>query len=601
MKRTSQRRSMIVGAVVLIALGLATTGSTQELGVLRAQSLNRAFDSIEAISQAAGKPVNRQTMMGMATGMLGIDPGEFLDMERPVAVVLPVEGMMLKQNGIVASVPVTNATAAVEALAALFPNHTVDGSFHTFANDQGATLYLLENGDYLRLGGNSDLVNRFDPLSGAVGASALSFEIFLEPISPMIAAGLQAAKAQVESTMATAAEQGTQEMPYDPEAMVPVLDMYIDGAQSVVANTSSLRMTLDVEEGFVRFTESLVPKKDSTFAAFVAAQQDGLPDLAKIVDPEAAMVMAGTITLTDDSREGLKRFIDRYMSLLDTMFTGAAKQAGATETEAEQQQAPAEPGFWQEYMTAMGPLADRWIDCLRGDMAMSFDLPEGQPFSFVEAFGMNDGEACSSLLDEMMERLGSVLADSDQLSSVFSVSDGPRVSGASSMLMTIDMPKILELSGQPTDPKADELIKQLYGEKMTAAMATVGDIVLATGGNDAGDRLLGLAANVKGPERLPSFAPLKDGPGLFMVIHLGRFMTGIMSAIPDDEIEMSGAAAVLNGKAGRIPMGLLFHDHAATFEAAVPLETIEAFAAIAEEERQKKQGQQVESAASEGD
>jgi hypothetical protein len=263
MAKTLVSRGVVVGVVVLVMLGIAASSVAEDLGVVRAQSLNKVFDGIEAVAQATDQDVDRQMLMGMAVGMLGIEPSEFLDLDRPVAVVLPAEGMMLQQNGLVAAVPVTDAAAAIEALAALFPTHTTEGELHTFATEQGPVLFLMKTDGYIRIGGSSDLVTRIDPLAGREPMSALSLEIFLEPVSPMIEMGLQAAKERMKTEL-QAKPTDEQEMSYDPEAVGSILDLYLEGVQSMLANTSSIRIELDVEDGYLRFTKSLIPKQGSS-------------------------------------------------------------------------------------------------------------------------------------------------------------------------------------------------------------------------------------------------------------------------------------------------------------------------------------------------
>jgi len=375
MARALVNRGMVVGVVVLVMLGIAATSAAQDLGLLRAHSLNKVFDGIEAVAQATGQDIDRQMLMGMSFGMLGIDPSEFLDLDRPVAVALPAEGMMLQQNGLVAAVPVRNAAAAIEALAALFPTHTTEGELHTFATEQGPALFLMETDGYIRIGGSSDLVTRIDPLAGKKPTSALSLEIFLEPVLPMIEMGLQGVKERA-TTELQAMPTDEQEIQFDPEAVGQIVDYYADGVQSILANTSSIRITLNVEGGYLRFTKSLFPKQGSSLAGYIAAQKGGLPEIAHLADPEAAIYMAGNLTLTDGMRQGVKAFAESYINIMPTMFRAQPEASTAEEAEAGagEESPPVNPAFWDEYLAVIGPFIDRWVDCLRGDMVMSFDI-----------------------------------------------------------------------------------------------------------------------------------------------------------------------------------------------------------------------------------
>ena len=110
--RISRRALCVVS--ILIAL-LATTPSTaQDLLVARVDSLNEVFDDVEAIAQAVGQDLTREMLLMMGSSMLGSDATTIIDLDRPVAAVMPIEGMMLMQNGVVVAVPVIDATAAID-------------------------------------------------------------------------------------------------------------------------------------------------------------------------------------------------------------------------------------------------------------------------------------------------------------------------------------------------------------------------------------------------------------------------------------------------------------------------------------------------------
>ena len=83
----------------------------------------------------------------------------------------------------------------------------------------------------------------------------------------------------------------------------------------------------------------------------------------------------------------------------------------AVEPDADGQAADgaAAANLWKDYMTAMGAFSDRWVDCWRGDMVLSFDLPKGQPFTFTEVFGMHEDETCRTLIADMGARIGEVI------------------------------------------------------------------------------------------------------------------------------------------------------------------------------------------------
>jgi len=584
MKTTPHSRG-VRSVCMLVALTMAASVSAQNLAVLKASNLDAVFDGIEAVSEAAGEPVERQMMLDRAAGMLGTAPTEFLALDRPIAVVMPVEGMMLQQNGLVAAVPVTDPAAAIEALESVYETHAVEEGVHVFSNQQMPVLYMIQTGDTLRLGGNRGLVTGFDPLAGGGPADDLELEIFLEPVAPMITAGLEAGRSRVEQSL-RAESADNEEMPYDPEALGPMLDVYFDWVQSLVNNTSSLRLGFNVDDGYLRTSGSLVAKEGSSLAAFFAAQKGGLPRIVRVADPDAAMFAAGSLTLDDETRQIVKDLTARYLDAMTDLFTAqpvaAAEQGGGDET-AEPDSAPST--LWSEYIDWMGRFSDRWVDCWNGDMAMSFEYPADGSFSFVEGFGLRDEEACQSLIADMSDELGPWLDDNRELAEVVSVEDGPGIAGSRSTLVTLDMVKWADALGQSQDPHVDQAITRLYGEKMTIAMASAGGSALITGGGDAAASLDHAFVKLGGPGSAPSFAPLKTGPGVWGILNLGRFIAGMNRLVPDDEVDFEVPARTLSGDAGRIPMGIRFDAGSATFHVAVSLKTIEAIAEIAEQER----------------
>jgi hypothetical protein len=588
MRITPVSRGALCVVLFLITLGAPTPSSAQELLVARAESLNEVFDDVEAIADAVGKDLSRGTLLMMGSSVLGTDATGFIDLDRPVAAVMPVEGMMLMQNGVVVAVPVKDAAAAIDALASLFPNHAVEGEMHTFSSDQGQALYLTAENGYVRVGGNADLVTRNDPLAGEPTGSTTSVELLLEPIAPMIGANLAMVKAQMMASLEAEAA-GDEEMPFDPAAMEPIFDAYFDGFRWLLANTSSIRLRLDVDDGYVRFAEDLIPKTDSALAGFIEDQKGGLPEIAKLADQESAWYMAGQVNLTDEHRQGLKSFVVSYIDLVSEMIPSQPGNVDADGADSTSDDAMAESlAFWNEYMAMLSPYADRWIDCLRGDMVASFGFPEGQPFEFIEAFGLVNDDECASLVSEMSDELVNYIGSAEELSDVFAVAEGPEIGKTKSLLMTFDMVKLLDEMGQASDEQAKAMMKAMYGESMSVAMVTSGDALLATGGGHAVEHLGELAAMLPTPGKAPSFSPLDVRPGLMMAVNLGGMFTWMKNAIPEDAAaDLERAAERFSGDVGRVPMALVFDSQMATFDTALSLETLEVIAAIIEEEQAK--------------
>jgi hypothetical protein len=589
-KITMRFEHAVVGALTFVLITAAASLSAQDLAVLHARSLNDVFDGVERISKASGQPVDRQELMGQATAMFGIDPGQFLDLERPVAVAMPVQGMMLQQNGLVAAVPVTDSAAAIDALKPLFESHTTDGELDVFSRAGQPMLYLMQAEGYVRVGGNRDLVTGFDPLAGVGAAADVSLEIFLEPVAPMISAGLQAVKEQLKSELEAeldSAVAGEEEVTVDSEALGPFFDFYVDGVQKLLANTSSIRLALDVDQTYAFFSKTLVAKKDSSLATFFAAQKAGVPETAGLADPSAAFYLAGTMSFDEEHRSWLKGFVERYMDVATAMFDSIAEGEDAdTAADAEaSDERKATMRLWKDYMTAMGGLSDRWVDCWRGDVVGSFDLPEGEPFTFTEIFGLSEEEGCRSLIADMGDQIRALTEENQELARIIKIEEGPAVGDAPSLLMEMDVMEMIDASGQPMEAEAEAAMKALYGERLSVAMASVGDHAVITGGGAAAEQLQSLVPRLSQPAAVPSLAPLSEGPGMSMLLNIGRFLEGMKGVVPEGELDLDGPMGGFRGEAGRIPMALRFDSESATFELAMSMKTIETIAAVAEEER----------------
>ena len=188
---------------------------------------------------------------------------------------MPLEGMAMQQKGLVGAVPVTDVAAAAAALSGRFGPHTEADGLHSFGEEGQPVLYAVEREGYLVVGASAELVRSADPLAAETPEGAIAAQIFLEPVAPMIQAGLQAAKEKMQTEIQD--DISDEEMPFDPNALGSMMGMYMDGVQTLVSNTSSIQMALDVEAGSVRYMQAVVPKAGSGFAEFVAAQKGGCP------------------------------------------------------------------------------------------------------------------------------------------------------------------------------------------------------------------------------------------------------------------------------------------------------------------------------------
>jgi hypothetical protein len=593
-----------IGFIILLST-FSQSLQAQEIGVLRVQSLNRVFDGVEAVAQAAGFPVDRQALLSTALGMTGFESSELLDMSKPVAVVVPVEVMMLQQNAVVAAVPVTDVAAAIALVEQRFVSRTSEGQLHTFATDQGPVLFLLEGDGYIRIGGSSELVSRVDPLAGEPSESAISLEIFLEPVAPMIHAGMEAARQQIKSEIQS--DTAGEDVPINPEAVGSIIDLYLEGVRSVVNNTSSIRFDIDVKDGYFRFSESLTAKQDSSLAQFIAHQTPAKLGIARLADPGAAFFSVGSINLSDEHRVIAKEFFSSYMDLVREMFNVSKSEAVATEdagevTEQVEEAATQEgsaSSFWMEYFDIIEPYTLRWLDCLRGDFAVSFDFSGG--FTFMESFGLTEPQTCQDLHSEMSGVMEEKLAQSSEMASVISISKGPELGQAASTLITMDTIELAKMVDPGSAEEAEEVMRSIYGEKLTIGWASFDEWTVITGGESSVKMLQDAHAGRATKAKLPSFKLLGEDLSVMTSLNLGRFASGIQGFVPEGGEDLGTLSQRLSGEAGHIPMGLRFAEQTASFDLAVPLKTIEVIAGFAAEMEAKEQAAEPDPAVEETD
>ncbi len=593
MRRVSALCGMFL--VVCLALGAAAPAEAQQVAVVRVQSLDAALADIEAVAQAAGQPLNREAMVGMALGGLGITDASFLDFARPLVVTMPVEGMALQQKGLVGAVPVSDAAAAMSALSTRFGPHTEADGVHSFGGEDGAILHAVEKDGYLIVGGSADLVQTINPLDAGAPEDTISVEVFLEPIAPMLQAGLQAGQQKMRTELE--GEDG-EDVGLDTSAVSGMLDLYMDGVQALVANTSSLQMALNVDDGAVRYTLGMVPTEGSGIAQFVASQKGDLPELARLVDASSAgMFMAGQLNLSGELRAGLKDLVESYMGLMTGMFDMASEATAADATS----EAPAEGEtadttdpelekmreLWAVYTDVMSATSDRWVECFRGDMAMTYGFDAAGKLSFTQASGLTDPETCHGLMSEMAHQFEAALAAHEELADLLTVSEGPRIGDVSTEITTVKIGDLM--AAMPSADVADTeeveaALTSIYGDEMVIATAEMEDVMLMAGGGSAIAKLEQAVARVATQPGLPSFAPIRTGPGYFGVVDIGRFMEGFAAIAPEARDELGGMTEAFAPGVHRIPFGLRFEPSRVAFEMAVPLATVEAIATYAAEQ-----------------
>ena len=316
-----------------------------------------------------------------------------------------------------------------------------------------------------------------------------------------------------------------------------------------------------------------------------------MPEVARMVNaPSAAVFMAGQLTLSDENRDALTGLVESYVNLISGMFTPDEAPTAPADGEAASPELEKAQKLWSIYMQAMSATSDRWVDCFRGDMAIAYDFgPEG--FAFTQAHGLADPGQCRNLMSEMSHQFADAFSEHAELADLFTITTGPKIGGVATEVTTLKMDKLMQammpMSDEDVGDDVEEALTNIYGKEMTFATASMDDVSVIAGGQDATVRLKAALTAPTAKAALPSFEPLKAGPGFFGVVHLGRLLDGVAGMIPDEADEIGEVAAMFADGSHRIPFGLHFEPNRAAFELAVPLNTIEAIATFAAEQREE--------------
>ena len=95
--------------VTLAIFTLVLPIQAQNVLTVRVESFEALLDDVDTIAVALGQPKgSAENWLAMAQGMLGMPQFDWIDRKNPVVLALPLEGMMLGQNGFVGALPVAD-------------------------------------------------------------------------------------------------------------------------------------------------------------------------------------------------------------------------------------------------------------------------------------------------------------------------------------------------------------------------------------------------------------------------------------------------------------------------------------------------------------
>ncbi|HEX5041511.1 MAG TPA: hypothetical protein VFV75_01330 [Candidatus Polarisedimenticolaceae bacterium] len=541
--------------VTLLVLALAASAALAAPPILRvrAASLDAVVQDISAASLAVGHPVQRETTLAALAFALSVPDLSFVDPTKPLALGMPMEGMLAGPKGMVAVLPVKDRAKSIAALAQAFAGHTFDGGVHTFtAEDADTRLYAREAEGVLITGPTRELLAAIDPAEALSGkdlpAGSLVLTVEIEPIAPLLASGFALGRRAITEgpPKPPPGPDGTEAAvpPPLPKEIVPLLDVYFDLLQDGIDNVSRVQLALSVEGGSILVRTRLVAKKDSALGAFCAAQVlTGSVAATRAVPDDAPLRLAGRIQWTPEALTYLSDYSGRFMDALRTA-AGEAEPAVVQQLDA-----------WLEMWDMTGP--SRMMQCSRGDFAVSMGYrPDGKQ-TMLEAFGLETTQACAEVLEAQLERVRSKGTLRESL-----VEETLEPQKLKTSVMKYTSPAFA-VSGTPPGAAPEEVVVR---------MAQADDLFLLGLGEGSADAFRAVLA------RRP---PAKDA----RVPTSPSFVTGhldvgtMLKNAPADASEAPSLRAFadrLQGSAGKIVVGMRFLDAAADFELGIPLGLLDA-------------------------
>lgn len=622
-RRISRTLKLALSVLVLLA-PLAAGAAEPNIVVLRVTSADAMVSDLERLAATMGMPMDGDEAIDGAMGQLQFPGLALIDRSRPAALVFSSQGLALGVRALAGVLPVSDVDAALLVLEDEYETHGVNESTHTFSRSDGNALVVRVEDDYLAVGLDPGVVGGLDLAAALDGAGLppgnITLEIFLEEVAPIVQAGLlqgrQMIQAQMETKAAEAEEEEAEEpeeaetdeeggeMPdeegeeaesdvevtvepeLDPQAIAPVLDLYFDFLNDAVNNVSRVQYAIEVTGEHLLFHQWVSPRAGSTLAGLVEVQSGGFPELARLVDPEGAMIaMAGQVTRTPAVNEAVNGYMGRYLEAIEGLMAGLPDQEVVEQFGA--------------VMGAAQPLIEQSLECYRGDVAATVAVGPESGLRMTQVMGVADGEACRDVLAGTVELLDSIPEDED--GELFLTMTENALSHAGVEASRYEMQFMLPLVQEAEGEEAAELLRLLFGgDRLVAYQGMTDEYIINASGAEAEqaftetvDRIAGGAGG--GGLNAAYFAPLSPGPGFFAALDLSALF-GMVGELADDDEERE-AIELLAGSPGRIVYGARFSGTGLEFDLAFPMETLASWGqAIAEakaaEEHECEEGEE---------
>jgi hypothetical protein len=569
-------RSLVV-AVILVAPTLGAAQAIEKnVAVLWIESLDAVIADAQRLMTLSGQgEVDRDDVLDMLEQSSDLPDLSMLDTSRPMVIVYPLEGMALGEKGLVAAFPVEDVDAALKAISERFTSTTVDDTgIHelSWGEESDSTVFVAPGDGYLVGGMSRDLVTRFDPTAVLEAADlppgSIAIDVFLEPIAPMALMGLQVGRQAVVSEMQNPSESEDEEgaPDYDPDAAMAFVDLYFDFIRDSLQNASRIQMSLDVGTDAVVFHKHVMPRTGSTLAGLIEAQQGGLPEVARYVEPgDEFAAAAAQVTFTPEFTAAMQHYMNGYFAALQNLPAAAADSAGTGEYQAAM-------------MKLLAKSSEGWIDCYAGDFAMTFGFHDDGGADLRQIMGIKDAEKCRALMTElagMADKMGETAEGEPMITITENALEHAGVQGWRQNTQYM-------LPAGSENEAASAFLAEWFGDDgMVSYYGLAGDYMVSASGTDAETQFKTLVDRVTAKKKQRSrmvgitaktFAPVTTGPGIFIAADLGRILDVVLENLPPEDEQGEAIREVLKNRpegSGEIVEALRFEPGALHVEVAV--------------------------------
>jgi hypothetical protein len=521
--------------VALAVFALVLPIQAQNVLTIRVESFEALLDDVDTIAVALGQPKgSADGWLQMAQSAMGMPELDWIDKKNPVVLALPLEGMMLGQNGFVGAFPVADVDAAVAAMKSSVEGVEIDenGLIHVPAGD-AETLFFPSNG-YLVFGRNPNLIGGFDPAGLLAGAhlppGTIAAEFNVDSMRAMIGMAVEGARQKLAAGIAEGAQASGEGL--DSETVTAVTDTMIGWIQTLVANTRSIQIAFEVTDSHLIVHNHYVPVSGSTLEGFLRAQEGGMPDIARLLDDSnAAMALVGNVTMTDEMLAAFEGFMQDYVGLISTTLANNSELAEFGDL------AAVFPAMMERYSSLM--------KCMRGDLAQVVDMSDGIAFSQVS--GIRNTEECSDVNQQVLEMASEI---PEGLAQLLSVSEGWTHRGVKALEYGIDPSTFLSMSDEEGADEALQVINAMFGEDgFKTYLAASDGYWITSGGAGAEKSFKTLIDRVKDKKKgsgidEAAFEPFDVGAGLYMMMDFGRLVGGLGSWLPEGSADSGELAQV---------------------------------------------------------